>query len=334
MTDETKDDLTLSALPDSDAPQKEKWARGPLMIAVAIPLLFVLLGIAFMGFAVFKEHQTQNVPTPASAVMATSAAPDTRPDTRDEQIARLEAELNALRANQGAATPDNSPRAFADTGSYGNASFNSLSARLDRLEANQRLMVQAAAAATAASGLQQAAKGSQPFLSELADVEKSLTDTSLIAPLRPLAQKGVTSEVTLAVEFPTYAARAQAVSRPEADDGFLTRLGNMFSRLFTIRNIDPTTAKGTDAVLIHAQARIDEGDLPGAIAHLKTLPQSAQDALKPWLERAEQRAQVDHLTRRVAIEALSRLSQVNYSTATSAPTASPTTPPTAPESSL
>lgn len=314
MTDETKDDLTLSSLPDTDSPQKEKWARGPLMIAVAIPLLFVLLGIAFMGFAVFKEQRAKTdvaaLSTPAQAV-----APETRQepqtDPRDEQIARLEAELNALKANPPAASSDASgfgQRLYSDTG------YGSLSARVDRLEANQRLMVQAAAAATAASGLQQAAKSSQPFLSELADVEKSLTDTSLIAPLRPLAQKGVSSEVTLAVEFPAYAARAQAVARPATENGFLDRLGNLFGRLFTVRSIDPTTAKGAEAVLIHAQARIDEGDLPGAIAHLKTLPPAAQDALKPWLDRAEQRVQVDQLTRRVAVEALSRLSQVNYAT--------------------
>jgi len=305
MTDETKDDITLSALPDT---KKEKWARGPLAIAVAIPLLFVLLGIAFMGFAVFNERQKAPAPPLSSAAAEPAKAPDTQPDPRDARIARLEAELNALKAAP-ASTAE--PRPYADTGN----SYSSFSARLDRLEANQRLMVQAAAAATAASGLQQAAKGSQPFLSELADVEKSLTDTSVIAPLRPLAQQGVSSEVTLAVEFPAYAARAQAVSHPDADNGFLNRVGNLFSRLFTVRRIDPATARGTDAVLIHAQARIDEGDLPGAIAHLKTLPSAAQMALKPWLDRAEQRVQVDQLTRRVAVEALSRLSQVNYATA-------------------
>lgn len=311
MTDETKDDLTLSALPDTNSPQKEKWARGPLMIAVAIPLLFVLLGIAFMSFAVLKEQQTKPDIAAVSEPVQTPAPEPRTTDPRDEQIARLEAELNALKANSSAATGDASgfgPRLYADTGGYG-----SLSARVDRLEANQRLMVQAAAAATAASGLQQAAKSSQPFLSELADVEKSLTDTSLIAPLRPLAQKGVSSEVTLAVEFPAYASRAQAVARPATETGFLERLGNLFGRLFTVRSIDPATARGSEAVLIHAQARIDEGDLAGAIAHLKTLPPAARDALKPWLDRAEQRVQVDQLTRRVAVEALSRLSQVNYS---------------------
>lgn len=314
MTDETKDDLTLSSLPDTDSPQKEKWARGPLMIAVAIPLLFVLLGIAFMSFAVFKEQRAKtDVAAVSAPAQAQTTAPEPQADPRDEQIARLEAELNALKANPPVASSDASgfgQRLYSDTG------YGSLSARVDRLEANQRLMVQAAAAATAASGLQQAAKSSQPFLSELADVEKSLTDTSLIAPLRPLAQKGVTSEVTLAVEFPAYAARAQAVARPATENGFLDRLGNLFGRLFTIRSIDPSTAKGAEAVLIHAQARIDEGDLPGAIAHLKTLPPAAQDALKPWLDRAEQRVQVDQLTRRVAVEALSRLSQVNYATNT------------------
>lgn len=307
------DNDPLAVLPETDAPPKEKWARGPLFIAVAIPVLFALLGLTFLGYAIFRDQPPKAAPVEAVAAQPVTPAED----PKDARIARLEAELKTLRES---ATPPNTytPRFYDDTGS-----LERIHARIDQLEANQRLMIQAAAAASAASGLQQASRGSQPFLSELADVEKSLTDTRVIAPLRPLAQQGVPSEVALAVEFPSWASRAKAAANISEDDGFFARIGNLLNGLLTVRRIDPASAKSTDAVLIHAQTRLDQGDLPGAIAHLQSLPPAARTALSGWLERAEQRVLVDQTVRNVSVEALSRLSQVNYSTARNSPAPAP-----------
>lgn len=304
----TDDDLSFTPVTESE-PAKTKWARGPMMVALGIPLLFVVLAFAFLGFAYLKMQET-----PATEVPSV--------DAKDAQIARLMAEVNSLKAQKAPAAdetaPVDAPLSLAPAAPvYANdpALLSRLSARVDRLEANQRLLIQAAAAATAATGLQQAAKGSQPFLSELADVEKSLSDTSLIAPLRPLAEKGVPSEVSLAIEFPAYASRAQTAAKGKTDDNsLLSRIGNALSGLILIRRVDPATARGSEAVLLTAQARLDEGDLAGAVAHLSTLPAAAQTALKPWLDKANQRLMVDNITRRITVDSLSRLSQANYAT--------------------
>ncbi|ESQ77780.1 COG4223 family protein [Asticcacaulis sp. YBE204] len=295
------DDLTLGASTVTDT-EKTKWARGPLIIAFAFPIVFVVLALLALGYGLYKSKET-------AAPVAVAESP------KDAEIARLTAELNALKS-QPAPLPVEAPATAtpAPAPVYGDPNLAArLTERMDRLEANQRLLVQAAASATAAAGLQQAAKGSQPFLSELADVEKSLTDTSLIAPLRPLAQKGVPSEVSLAIEFPAYAARAQTAAKSTADDSFLGRIGNALNGLISVRRVDGT-AKGTDNLLLQAQGRLDEGDLAGALAVLATLPKPAQDALAPWLTKARNRLLVDTTTRRITVDALSRLSQANYST--------------------
>ncbi|MDC7683323.1 hypothetical protein PQU92_08550 [Asticcacaulis sp. BYS171W] len=300
------DDLSLNGSTVTDT-EKTKWARGPLIIAFAFPVVFVVLALLALGYGLYKDKTKQDLNKGVAAYF------EPAPSAKDAEIARLTAELNALKS-QPAPVPVETPATAATAPVYSDPNLASrLSERMDRLEANQRLLVQAAASATAAAGLQQAAKGSQPFLSELADVEKSLTDTSLLAPLRPLAQKGVPSEVSLAIEFPAYAARAQTAAKSTDDDSFLGRIGNALNGLISVRRVDGT-AKGTDNLLLQAQGRLDEGDLAGALAVLATLPKPAQDALAPWLARARNRLLVDTTTRRITVDALSRLSQANYTT--------------------
>lgn len=304
------DDFAPNPIPAAAEPEKTRWGRGPLIIAFAFPIVFVLLALGVLGFAVYKEHLSAPQKTVADSFDPAAVAKDSE---KDSEIARLTAELNALRVRQAQAAVE-APQAptYADP-----AALNRLSERLDRLEANQRLLIQAAAAATSASGLQQAAKGSQPFLSELADVEKSLTDTVMVAPLRPLAQKGVPSEIALALSFPAYAAKARTAASARTDDSFLTRLTNALSGLISIRRIDGE-ARGPDALLLQAQGRLDQGDLNGALTVLSTLPPASQAALRPWMTDARNRVLVDTTTRRITVEALSRLSQANYSTANGA----------------
>lgn len=302
------DDFAPNPIPAAAEPEKTRWGRGPLIIAFAFPIVFVLLALGVLGYGLMKDAAQKSI---VSALP--SAATISADSEKDSEIARLTAELNALRVRQAQASVE-APQAptYADP-----TALNRLSERLDRLEANQRLLIQAAAAATSASGLQQAAKGSQPFLSELADVEKSLTDTVMVAPLRPLAQKGVPSEIALALSFPAYAAKARTAASARTDESFLTRLTNALSGLISIRRIDGA-ARGPDALLLQAQGRLDQGDLNGALTVLSTLPPASQAALKPWMTDARNRVLVDTTTRRITVEALSRLSQANYSTANGA----------------
>ncbi|OYW73622.1 MAG: hypothetical protein B7Z26_11890, partial [Asticcacaulis sp. 32-58-5] len=207
-------DALLSAGPDaanqnSRAVLKEKWARTPLMIAIAIPLVFIVAAFVFMGLGIFKDQDGKSAP-PAQTPDATTQA----------AIAELRAQVQALKAPVPAPNPA-AVQPLTDTPSataYGDPStLARLSQRIDELEARQREVTSAAAAVEAATALQRAARSALPFTAQLTAAERALADPSPLAALRAHADKGVMSEAALAIEFPAYAAKAHATVKTPQD---------------------------------------------------------------------------------------------------------------------
>ncbi|HTM79791.1 COG4223 family protein [Asticcacaulis sp.] len=281
-----------------------------LMAFFILPSIFVLIAI----FAIFwgLTHQKKPVAT-VSPVAAVSAPAVT---DKDAQIAQLQGQLLALQSQvhpaEGAAVVPAQPYYAPDP-----TALAQLSARLDRVEAAQRDLVKATSAAYAARSLQLAAKNQQPFLSELAVVEPALNDPAVAATLRPYAEKGVPSEIALAVTFPSIAARANiAAKADDGKDGILDKIRHAIGGFISVRRIGNPGGQGAEAILERAEIRLNGGDLKGAVAYLDTLSPSAQKALSPWLEQARARVLVDDTTRRISETALNHLSQMtNASTA-------------------
>lgn len=276
-----------------------------LMAFFILPSVFVLIAI----FAVFWGLTHQKKPAVAAAAPVPAASVPAATD-KDAQIAQLQSQIIALQGQlhpvEGTAIAPAQPYYAPDP-----SALAQLSARVDRVEAAQRELVKATAAAYAARSLQLAAKNQQPFLSELAAVEPALNDPAAATTLRPYAEKGVPSEVALAVTFPSVAARANIAAK--ADDGkdsLFDRIGHAISGFISVRRVGNPGGQGAEAILERAEVRLNSGDLKGAVAYLDTLPPSAQKALSPWLEEARARVLVDDTTRRVSETALSRLSQI------------------------
>ncbi|ESQ90316.1 hypothetical protein ABAC460_09180 [Asticcacaulis sp. AC460] len=116
------------------------------------------------------------------------------------------------------------------------------------------------------------------------------------------------SEVSLAVEFPQYAAKAHIAAASGANkNGILERLGQMLN--ISVRRTDGSDGASPDGLLHSAETRLNAGDLRGAVSFLNRLPAPAQAALKPWLDKAQARISVDDATHRLTEAALARLSQ-------------------------
>lgn len=279
-----------------------------LMAFFILPSVFVLIAL----FAVFWGLTHQKKPAVAVAPVPAVSAPVAT--DKDAQIAQLQSQLlalqNQLHPAEGAAIAPAQPYYAPDP-----TALAQLSARLDRVEAAQRDLVKATAAAYAARSLQLAAKNQQPFLSELAVVEPALNDPAVVATLRPYAEKGVPSEVALAVTFPSIAARANiAAKADDGKDGILDKIRHAIGGFISVRRIGNPGGRGAEAILERAEIRLNSGDLKGAVAYLDTLPPSAQKALSPWLEEARARVLVDDTTRRISETALNRLSQMTNAT--------------------
>jgi uroporphyrinogen-III synthase len=166
-----------------------------------------------------------------------------------------------------------------------------LSARIARLETEQRRTASAAGAALATTALLQAAQTSRPFTAELAAVEALLPQAETSA-LRRLAQTGAPTRAMLADEFAAAAAEAASAARaPGKDAGPVAQLSHALSKIVTIRRIEGGT--GSDAIIIRAERLVRDGDLEGALVQMGRLPAPARTAFAQWIARAEPRIELD-----------------------------------------
>lgn len=166
--------------------------------------------------------------------------------------------------------------------------------RVRQLEANQSRVTEAAAAALSASALLQAAQTSQPFMSELEAVEKSLPNAVDYGALRRLAETGAPTLASLSADFADAASRAvTAGRRPGENAGLWRRVSHGLGSIVTIRRIDYAEGQGVDAILARAENLLQAGDLAGALDELAALPEGARVAMSGWLDGASRRAELD-----------------------------------------
>jgi hypothetical protein len=106
------------------------------------------------------------------------------------------------------------------------------------------------------------------------------------AALAKFATTAPPGEAQLRLEFPEAARRAQAASRTE-ESGIAGRVSGLFNRLVTVREGDKVLVGTPASVLLgEAAARVNAGDLAGAVTLLEGLDPGAAAAMAPWRERA------------------------------------------------
>jgi hypothetical protein len=252
------------------------------------------------GVFVVKLGPTLFPAKPRSAPPAAAAEAPSLPSI-DARLADIQARLQA--SPPPAAAPVPAP----------SAELASLAERVDRLEADRRRLVSAASAALAAASLSEAASSARPFGSELAMAQAVLPDSPDVKALRALADTGAPTPGELAAEFPDAAANAAVAVRAHArGDGFFAVVAKAIASILTVRRTDNLQGSGVDAVLGRAERRVNDGDLAGALAELKSLSPPGQEAMAPWRARAQRRLEID---RRVAAIRGSALAELTRATA-------------------
>ena len=186
-----------------------------------------------------------------------------------------------------------------------------LEARLDDLEAGRTRTVASARSALAAAALMSAAQTSRPFTAELAAVAAQAPAGIDLSGFAAVAATGVPSRAALARDFPDFAALAAAAARrPGETAGLGDRLLAGLSRVIVVRPVGRLAGDGTDARLARAEALPNEGDLEAALTSLAALPPAAQDALRPWWDRAQTRARLDRQAAALSEHALRDLARL------------------------
>lgn len=174
-------------------------------------------------------------------------------------------------------------------------------ARIAQLEAQRRDQASRSAASTALSALRKAAEGELPFAGQVDAVSRALPATPELAALRELAALGAPTRATLAARFPEAAADAVIAARaPPPGAGFLAKVGDVLTRLVTIRRTSRLTGTDPDAVLARAQRAAAGGDLDAALREIAALPPAAREVMSPWRGDAERRTAIDRRLAAVA----------------------------------
>jgi hypothetical protein len=191
-------------------------------------------------------------------------------------------------------TASTSPPAAAVSPAAPAADVARLGARVTTLETQQTHASQAAAAALAASAVVEATQGSAPFADELSSLRAISPPSPELEALAHLAAAGAPSRTALAASYPDYASRAASAARAPGDKaGLGARIVYALSRVVTLRRVGDVAGDGVDAVLARAERQVDDGDLDRALRTLDKLPTGAKDAMGPWRNRAERRAEID-----------------------------------------
>ncbi|MFO1014052.1 MAG: hypothetical protein U1E50_09840 [Caulobacteraceae bacterium] len=282
----------MSLTPDSAelAPSRDlaDYGRKPLFsrgfwAVIALCLFCILAGAGFTRFA----------PLLFPAKRAPAAAPP-RPSAAPPAVG-LAAPLETSPARAASPIP---------------ADVAALEGRLQRVEATQAGLADAAAAALAAAALSQAAQASGPFEEELAGVERQMPGSPDILALRRLARLGAPSRAALAAEYRAVSQKvAVAANAPGPDAGFLAQAGYALSYIVSVRRVEASPT-GQPTALMRFEAQITDGDLESALATLDTLPPQVRERLVAWRTRAERRVEIDRRVAGLRAEALSHLERL------------------------
>lgn len=186
-----------------------------------------------------------------------------------------------------------------------------LEARIDDLEAGQTRTAASAHSALAAAALLAATQTSRPFTAELAAVQAQAPASLDLSGFAAVAATGAPSRASLARDFPEVAALAAAAARqPGETAGLGERLLARLSRVVVVRPVGRLAGDSPDARLARAEVQLNEGDLEAALSTLAGLPPAAQDALRPWWDRAQVRARLDRQAAALGERALQDLARL------------------------
>lgn len=273
-----------SSLPGDPAAYRKRGGTAAVWAVVAGVFVWTLLCIAGT-VVVLNKGAVLKLPQPQTAAPPARAA-----ETPDPALSVLPVEP----------APEPAPAS---------AEVAALSARLQRVESDQRRVTEAAAAALAAASLAEAAKGSQPFGDEVMAIGRMLPASTDLRALQRVAQAGAPTIAALAAEFSDLAAPAAVAARaPAQGSGFFARAAHALAAVFTIRRVDHARGDSPDAILARAEALIADGDLEAALAELDRLPAGGKETLAAWRAKAERRLEIDERVSAIRAAALRDLS--------------------------
>ena len=232
-----------------------------------------------------------SAPAPAVAQLPAPGPAAPAPDIAPlrQELAGFAGRLTAIETRLAALDP---------TGS-GGAMIAGLQADVARLRvAVQQLEAQAAsgppvAATLAVLSLVEAAGGPAPFVPAFESARAAIPGLPELAALEPFARSGAPTRTQLEQRFAGLApAVAQMQAQTESGTGITGWFQRLFANMVRVERADAAAGTGPAAALARARARLEEGDLAGALREMETIT-PAPDPVRAWVAGARARLDLE-----------------------------------------
>lgn len=251
------------------------------------------------------ESRLQNTEATAKAAQTAVSTSDVSLKTLADSQARATETLSSLSSDIQSVGAANTAAVEALR-----TEIDSLSKRLAQVESTMgdATARETAARALSVSALKSAVDSGRPYQTELAAVKAGLPSGIDLAALESHAGTGVEPVSVLIAQFPQVARKVyQTFSEPEESGDVLESFLASARAIVAVRGPGNTDGTGPDAVLRRMENAVANGDLSGAIAASKDLPEAGQKEAADWTARAQARVEVDALTDKASQEVLNAL---------------------------
>ena len=161
--------------------------------------------------------------------------------------------------------------------------------------------------AVVATGLRGAVQRGAPYEGELNAAKALVPDPQALAPLEPFAASGVPTAQALGREFAAIAPKLAQTAKPSGGGDYIERLLSHAERLVRIRPVKEAAGDDTAAIVARVEAKAKQADIPGALAELGKLPESARAPAAAWIKKAEGRQAAVAAAQRIENAALAAL---------------------------
>lgn len=261
-----------------------------------------------------------------SAIEQANAAEDPKIAADAQAVQSLSGDVKTLRADVDAARGEIPALGVRVTKLEGGASsaadLTQLTGRLEKLEAElaepkvaTRVAPEQpiaadnpAAVAIAAGAIRDKLASGASFTAELSALTALGVEPGQLAPLKALAD-GAPTDRALAASFEAVEPKLLAAVAPKETGGIGERLLAHLRGLIQVRNLGETTGDDPQALASQIVARLDRGDLDGALARFARLPEAAREAASGWAAEAQRKEAAVAAVQAIRGAAVARLAE-------------------------
>ncbi len=261
-----------------------------------------------------------------SAIEQANAAEDPKIVADAQAVQSLTGDVKTLRADVDAARgeiPALGARVTKLEGGVSSAAdLTQLTGRVDKLEAalaqpkvatrvapeQPTAADSPAAVAIVAGAIRDKLTSGASFAAELSALAALGVEPGELAPLKTLAD-GAPTDRALAASFEALEPKLLAAVAPKETGGIGERLLAHLRGLIEVRSLGETAGDDPQALVSQIAARLDRGDLDGALARFARLPEAAREAASGWAAEAQRKQAAVAAVQAIRGAAVARLAE-------------------------